>query len=80
MGKLLMIGEADHRRIERLKARLGIDRKVDVVRAGMDLLEAAAERAERAARWRRAAARVAASSRAVNAEFRAHSRLKRGVR
>jgi hypothetical protein len=77
MGKPLMIQEADDRRIERLKRRLGIERKVDVLRAGMDLLEAAAEREERAARWREVVQRVAATSRRVNAEFRTHSRLKR---
>ena len=41
MGKLLMLREADDERIERLRARLGIPRKVDVVRAAMDLLELA---------------------------------------
>ena len=78
MGKPLMIQEADDRRIESLKRRLGIERKVDVVRAGMYLLEAAAERQERAARWRRVTGRVAATSARVNAEFRAHSRFTRG--
>ena len=77
MGKPLMIQEGDDRRIERLKARLGIDRKIDVVRAGMDLLERRADREERVARWKRAAARVAAESGRINAEFRSHSRLKR---
>lgn len=77
MGKPLMIQEDDDRRIERLKRRLGIGRKVDVVRAGMALLEEQAERAERARRWKRAAATVAATSREVNADFRRHSRLKR---
>ena len=72
-----MIQEDDDRRIERLKRRLGIARKVDVVRAGMALLEQEAERRERLERWRKAAAAVAAESRAVNAEFRRHSRLKR---
>ena len=78
MGKLLMIQPRDDARIERLKRRLGIDRKVDVVRAGIDLLEAHADRQERAARWRRAAGAAAATSRRVNTEFRAYSRLKRG--
>jgi len=77
VGKPLMIQEADDRRIESLKRRLGIDRKVDVVRAGIDLLEREAERRERITRWRGAAALAAPTSRRVNAEFRAHSRLKR---
>ncbi len=77
MGKPLMIQEEDERRIESLKARLGIQRKVDVLRAGIDLLEREAERRERIRRWQRAAALVAATSREVNAEFRPHSRLKR---
>ena len=77
MGKPLMIQEADERRIESLKQRLGIQRKVDVLRAGIDLLEREAERRERIQRWKRAAALVATTSREVNAEFRAHSRLKR---
>ena len=76
MGKLLMLREADDERIERLRARLGIPRKVGVVRAAMDLLEAQADRQERIKRWKRAAALAAPSSRRVNAEFRRHSRLK----
>jgi hypothetical protein len=77
MGRPLMIQEEDERRIERLKRRLGIQRKVDVLRAGIDLLEKEAERRERIRRWKRAAALVAPASREVNAEFQAHSRLKR---
>lgn len=77
MGKPLMIQEADDRRIERLKVRLGIDTKIDIVRAGMDLLEQEAARRERLERWKKATARVAADSRRVNAEFQRHSRLKR---
>jgi hypothetical protein len=77
MGKPLMIQEEDDRRIESLKRRLGIQRKVDVLRAGIDLLEREAERRERIQRWKRAAAVVASTSREVNAEFQAHSRLKR---
>jgi hypothetical protein len=78
MGKLLMIREEDDQRIERLKRQLGIETKVDVIRAGMDLLEQMADRQARAGRWRKAAASVSESSRTVNAEFRGHSRLKRG--
>ena len=77
MGKPLMIQEEDERRIESLKRRLGIHHKVDVLRAGIDLLEREAERRERIRRWKRAAALVAPTSREVNAEFQAHSRLKR---
>ncbi len=77
MGKLLMIQEEDERRIERLKRKLGIQRKVDVLRAGIDLLEKEAERRERIRHWKRAASIVADTSREVNSEFRKHSRLKR---
>jgi len=77
MGRPLMIQEEDERRIENLKRRLGIQRKVDVLRAGIDLLEKEAERAERVRRWKRSAALVARTSREVNAEFQAHSRLRR---
>lgn len=77
MGRPLMIQEDDDRRIERLKRRLGIATKIDVVRAGMALLEQDAQRRERLEQWKRVAARVATNSARVNAEFRSHSRLKR---
>jgi hypothetical protein len=77
MGKPLMIQEGDHRRIDRLKARLGVDAKVDIVRAALDLLEERAEREERVMRWKAAVAQVSSESRRINAEFRRHSRLKR---
>jgi hypothetical protein len=77
MGKPLMIQEEDERRIDRLKRRLKIARKVDVLRAGIDLLEKEAERREKILRWKRAAALAAKTSRDVNADFRPHSRLKR---
>lgn len=77
MGKPLMIQEEDERRIENLKRRLGIQRKVDVLRAGIDLLEKEAERRERIRRWKKAAALVAKTSHEVNAEFQTHSRMKR---
>jgi hypothetical protein len=69
--------EEDERRIESLKRRLGIARKVDVLRAGMDLLEKEAERRERVRRWKCSAALVAGTSRAANADFQPNSRLKR---
>jgi len=77
MGKPLMIQEEDERRIENLKKKLGIQRKVDVLRAGIDLLEKEAERRDRIRQWKRAAALVARTSRQVNAEFQSHSRMKR---
>jgi hypothetical protein len=77
MGKPLMIQEEDERRIEDLKRRLGIQRKVDVLRAGIELLEREAERRDRVRRWKRSAALVATTSREVNAGFQRHSRLKR---
>ncbi len=77
MGKPLMIQEEDDRRIEALKRRLKISRKVDVFRAAIELLEREANRRERVQRWIRAASLVAGTSREVNAEFRSFSRLKR---
>ena len=76
MGKPLMIQEGDDSRIEQLKRRLGVRTKVDVVRAGLDLLEREAERRGRIARWRRAVTLARPTSRAVNAEFRSHARFK----
>ena len=77
MGKPLMIQEEDERRIDSLKRRLKIARKVDIVRAGIDLLEKEADRRERILRWKRAAGLAARTSQEVNAEFRPYSRLKR---
>jgi hypothetical protein len=77
MGKLLMIQEEDERRIETLKRRLKIARKVDIVRAGIELLEKEADRRERVLRWKRAGALAAKTSREVNADFRPYSRLRR---
>jgi hypothetical protein len=77
MGKPLMIQEEDERRIETLKRRLKIARKVDILRAGIDLLEKEADRREKVLRWKRSAALAAKTSQRVNAEFRPYSRLKR---
>ena len=77
MGKPLMLQEADAERIEYLKKRLGARTKIEVVRSALDLLERDAERAARAARWRRAVGLVARGSRATLRDFRAHSRLHR---
>jgi hypothetical protein len=77
MGKPLMIQEDDDRRIDALKRRLKISRKVDIVRAAIALLEKEADRKERILRWKRAAALAAKTSQQVNADFRPYSRLKR---
>ena len=54
MGKPLMLREEDDRRIVRLKRRLKAPSKVQVVRAGLDLLEKEADRREKLERWKRA--------------------------
>ena len=77
MGKPLMLQEADADRIESLKKRLGARTKIDVVRSALALLERDADRAERVAKWRRAARLVARESRAVLRDFRPHGRLRR---
>jgi hypothetical protein len=77
MGKPLMILEEDDLRIERLKKKLGIRSKVDVLRAGIELLEKEAERREKIRRWKHAAALVSRTSREVNQAFQPHTRLKR---
>ena len=77
MGKSLMIQEADDERLESLKKRLGLESKIGVVRAGIDLLEKEADRQDKLKRWRRAAALAAKTSREVNEDFRGHSRIKK---
>ena len=77
MGKPLMVQSGDFLRIEALRGRLGIDTKIDVVRAGLDLLEREADRLQRIQQWKKAANAVSASSKEINREFRKHSRLKR---
>ena len=77
MGRPLMLQERDAERIEALKRRLGARTKIEIVRSALDLLERDAERAERVARWRKAAKVAAPESRAVLGEFRPHSRLRR---
>ena len=77
MGKPLMIQAEDEKAIEDLKERTGARTKVDVVRAGLRLLEKETERRERIIRWQRAAALVSRDSSEVNKEFQRNSRLKR---
>jgi hypothetical protein len=77
MGLPLMVQEADMRRIEMLKERLHMRTKIDVVRAGLELLDREAQRQARVNRWRRAAKLAARSSAEANAAFRSGSRLNR---
>lgn len=79
MGVPLMLQEADAKRIETLKQRLGARSKVDVVRTALDMLERAAERSDRVRRWERAVRLTSAESRRAVQDFRQHSRLKRIV-
>ena len=76
MGIPLMIQEQDNRRIEDLKKDLGIHKKIDVIRAGLVLLEENAERIKRINRWKQAAQLVAENSADVNQAFQKHSRMK----
>lgn len=77
MGKPLMIQLDDENKINDLKERLQAKTKIEVVRAGLRLLEKEVSRREKAQRWRRAAANVAQGSKEVNLEFQKYSRLKR---
>ena len=77
MGKPLMIQEEDDKAIESLKERTGARTKVDVVRAGLRLLEKETERHERIKLWQKTAALVSKSSAEVNKSFQRGSRLKR---
>ena len=71
MGIPLMIQEADNRRIENLKKDFGIHKKIEVIRAGLELLEKEAARIKRIKRWKQAAKVVAKNSREINKEFQA---------
>jgi len=77
MGKPLMIQLEDDMRIEALKARTGAQTKIEVVRAGLDVLEKAVDRSERIERWKRITKHVAKESRKINREFRSFARFKR---
>jgi hypothetical protein len=76
MGIPLMIQDADHQHIENLKKLLNIHKKIDVVRAGLALLDKEASRQKKVKRWKQAAKLVVNSSHAVNKEFQTHSRIK----
>ena len=77
MGVPLMLQEADAKRIERLKLRIGARTKVEVVRTALDLLERDAARAARVARWERAVKLAGRTSGQALADFRRHGPLAR---
>lgn len=77
MGKPLMIQVEDAEKIESLKVKLGAKTKIEVVRAGLVLLEQQTERQSRIERWKRATKAAMAGSAEVNQEFQKHSRIKR---
>lgn len=76
MGIPLMIQNADNQQIEDLKKLLHFNKKIDVIRAGLELLRKEALRLQKIKRWKHAAKLVANSSRTVNKEFQSHSRIK----
>ena len=76
MGKPLMIQLEDEERIDHLKEKLGARTKVEVVRAGLQLLEKETERRDRINQWKKAVGIVSGTSAAVNRDFQRHSRLK----
>lgn len=76
MGIPLMIQENDNLRIEHLKKDFGIRKKIDVVRAGLTLLEKEAEHQRKINRWKKAAKLVSKSSAEINKEFQLLTRIK----
>ncbi len=68
-----MIQEADNRRIEHLKKDFGIQKKIDVIRAGLDLLERESLRIKKIKRWKLATKLVTKSSNTINKKFQKHA-------
>ena len=77
MGKPLMIQVHDEKKIDDLKLKLGAKTKIEVVRAGLALLEKEILDKEKSKRWKNAASLVAKSSKEVNQEFQKFSRIKK---
>ena len=72
----MMLRDSDAARIAAMQRKLRAESKVAVVRQALDLLDAAIEREARIARWKRAAAKVAAASAKENRDWRVrHPRL-----
>lgn len=77
MSRPLMIQDKDRERIEHLMKDFHIKKQVDVVRAGLDLLEKELVRVKKIRRWKQAAKAVAENSKSVNKGFQKLSRLKK---
>ncbi len=77
MSKLLTIQDKDRERIEHLMKDFQIKKQIDVVRAGLDLLEKEAMRLKKIKRWKQAAKAVVENSKSINKEFQKRSRLKK---
>lgn len=77
MSKVLTIQDQDSLRITQLMHSFHIKKQIDVVRAGLDLLEKEHLRIKQVERWKRATIAVAENSKEVNQEFQKYSRLKR---
>ena len=77
MSKLITIQDKDKIRIEHLMKALQIKKQIDVIRAGLDLLEAEAQRVKKINQWKIAAKAVSANSKIINKEFQKFSRLKK---
>lgn len=76
MGKPLMIHLEDDIKIEELKGKMGAKTKIEVVRAGLKLLEKATEKQIRIERWKKIVSLVSKQSILTNKEFQKYSRLK----
>lgn len=77
MGIPLMLQEKDNDRIEHLKKDFGIQKKIEVIRMALSLMEQEAERLNRIKRWQHAAKLVAKHSHQINKEFQRHSLIKK---
>lgn len=76
MAVLLMIQEEDSQRIELLKRDFKMRKRIDVIRAGLKLLEEAV-RIKKIERWKQAAKLVSNNSAVINKEFQSYSRIKK---
>ena len=77
MGKLLMIQTEDDNKIKKLKERLGLKNKVEVVRSALLLLEENLSRQKRIEKWKKAAKIVGKQGMDVFNDFKTTGRFKK---